>query len=155
MKRNNTLIAVTVLMALATMLVCSTVWAADSRQVWMGNSLVLRVRSDSRDYTVAQRVYALQLRANTLLERGANLPAFTVRKSGSDSNIYAGSTFFMTVSRADGWANGTTSAKLAKIWAKRLRTILPGITMYKPGVGRPGQVGAPGNARYPSVWPAN
>ena len=149
MNRNITVTAVTVLVAVATMLLCSTVLAADSRQVWMGNSLVLRVRNDAGGYTVAQRVDALQRRANLLLQDGNDLPKFTVRRSGTDSNIYADNTFFMTVSRADGRANGTTSSKLAKIWAGRLGSILPGVTMYKPGVGRPGQVGAPGNATYP------
>ena len=149
MKTNITLIAVTILMAMATMLLCSTVWAADSRQVWLANSLVLRVRSDSGGYTVAQRVHDLQLRSNLLLQDGNDLPRFTVKKSGTDRNIYADNAFFMTVSPADGRANGTTCAKLASNWAGRLGNILPGVTMYKPGVGRPGQVGAPGNATYP------
>ncbi|MDO8587740.1 MAG: hypothetical protein Q7T82_11945 [Armatimonadota bacterium] len=155
MKTKITVIAVTILIATATMFVCSTVWAADSRQVWLGNSLVLRVRSDAGGYTVAQRVNALQLRSNLLLQDGNDLPKFTVRKSGTDSNIYADNAFFMTVTSADGQANGTTSAKLARNWAGRLGAILPGVTMYKPGVGRPGQLGASGNARYPHTETAN
>jgi hypothetical protein len=142
-------IAFVILMAMATMLLCSAVLAADNRQVWMGNSLVLRVRSGAGSYTAAQRVNALQLRANALLQDGKDIPKFTVRKSGTDSCIYADNTFFMSVTPADGRANGVSSAALAKNWAGRLRSILPQITMYKPGVGRPGQVGARGNARYP------
>lgn len=149
MNRKTTAIALVILIATVALLVCSNAWAADSRQVWLGNSLVLRVRNDAGGYTAVQRIDALQRRANLLLQDGNDLPRFTVRKFGTDSNIYADNTFFMTVTPADGRANGTTSAKLAGIWAGRLRGILPQITMYKPGVGRPGQVGAPGNATYP------
>jgi hypothetical protein len=149
MNRNITAIAFVIVMVMATMLLCSTVLAADSSQVWLGNSLVLRIRNDAGGFTAAQRVNALQLRSNLLLQDGNNLPNFTVRKSGADSDIYANNSFFMTVTPADGRANGTTSFMLANIWAGRLRSILPGVTMYKPGVGRPGQVGARGNARYP------
>lgn len=148
MNRNIAITALVTLMAIVAVLSCSVVWAADSRQVWLGNSLVLRVRNGAGGYTVAQRVNALQLRANDLLPDGSDLPRFSVRKSGVDSNIYANRTFFMTVSAADGRANGSTSAVLAGIWARRLRMILPNITMYKPGVGRPGQVGNPGNAVF-------
>jgi len=147
MNRNNTIVAVATLTAIMALLLCSTVWAADSREVWLGNSLLLRVRTAAGGYTIEQRVGAIQRRANLLLQLGNNLPKITVRKSGDSANIYAGDTLFMTVTPADGRTNSTTSMKLANIWAGRLRDILPRITMDKPGVGRPGQVGAPGNAR--------
>lgn len=147
MKRNITAVTFAVLVALAATLLCSTVLAADSRQVWMGNSLVLRVRNDAGGFTAAQRVSALQGRANLLLQDGNNLPIFTVRRSGADSDIFSDDTLFMTVTPADGRANGTTSFMLANIWAQRLRSILPGITMYKPGVGT-AHLTRPGNALH-------
>jgi hypothetical protein len=147
MNRNITMVAVATLVAIMALLVCSTVWAQDNRQVWLGNSLLLRVRTAAGGYTIEQRVEAIQRRANALLEKGMSIPKVAVRKSGASANIYAGNTLFMTVTPADGRTNGTTSMKLANIWAGRLRDILPRITMDKPDVGRPGQVGAPGNAR--------
>ena len=154
MNRNITAVALVALVALVAtmaMLFCPVVWAADTGQVWLGNSLVLRVRNDAGGYTAAQRVNALQLRANGLLQDGKNLPKITVRKTGKDSSIYTDNALFMTVTSADGRANGATSAKLAGVWAARLRAALPGVTMYKPDVGRPGQRGAPGNARIPNT----
>jgi hypothetical protein len=145
MKKNIIAVTFVSLAALGTMLLSSTVLAADSRQVWMGNSLVLRIRNDAGGYTAAQRVDALQRRANLLLQDGNDIPRFSVRKSGTDSDIFADNAFFMTVTPADGRANGTTSFMLANIWAQRLRTILPGVTMYKPGVGT-AHLTSPGNA---------
>jgi len=121
-----------------TVLACSTVWPAGSGEVWLGNSIVLRVRCAAAGYTIDQRVNALQLRANDLLEAGKDIPTITVRKSGKDAVVYAGDTLFVTVTPADAQANGTTTEKLADIWAERLRTLLPKVTMYKPGVGSPG-----------------
>jgi hypothetical protein len=120
-----------------TALACSTVWPAGSGEVWIGNSLVLRVRCAAAGYTIDQRVNALQLRANNLLEAGKNIPTITVKKSGKDAIVYAGDTLFVTVTSADAQANSTTTEKLANTWAERLRTILPTVTMYKPGVGAP------------------
>jgi hypothetical protein len=134
MKRNTTVTSL-ILAAMGTMLLGSIALAADSRQVWMGNSLVLRIRNDAGGYTAAQRVDALQRRANLLLQDGNDIPNFTVRQSGTDRDIYADNQFFMTVTPADGRSNGTTCAKLAGNWAGRLGRILPQITMYKPGVG--------------------
>ena len=121
-----------------TVLACSTVWPAGAGEVWLGNSLVLRVRCAAAGYTIDQRVNALQLRANDLLETGKDIPTITVRKSGKGAIVYAGDTVFVTVTPCDAQANGTTTEKLANIWAARLRTILPGVTEAKPGVGTPG-----------------
>ena len=144
MNRNIRLIVAAIFL---TVLACSTVWPAGTGEVWLGNSLVLRVRCPAAGYTIDQRVNALQLRANDLLEAGKDIPTITVRKSGKDASVYAGDKLFVTVTTADAQANGTTTQKLANIWAARLRTILPGIVTDKPGVGRPGQTGAPGNAQ--------
>jgi hypothetical protein len=143
MKRHIKITGFTILFAA---LAFSAAWSAGTQEVRLGDRLLLRVRCASGGYTIDQRVNELQLRANNLLQDGKDVIAFSVRKSGTDSNIYANSTFFMTVSPADAKANGTTSEKLANIWAERLRVIFPKSSPDKPGVGRPGQVGAPGNA---------
>ena len=143
MKKHITIAVFTILLAA---LACSVAWSEGTREVRLGNYLLLRVRCPAGGYTIDERVNALQLRANDLLADGRNVSAFTVRKAGTDSNIYADNTLFMTVGIADAKANGTTSEKLANIWAERLRSIYPISTSDKPGVGRPGQVGAPGNA---------
>jgi hypothetical protein len=128
-----------------TLLACSTVWPAGPGEVWLGNSLVLRVRSAAAGYTIDQRVNALQVRANDLLKAGRDIPSITVRTSGRDAVVYTGDKVFVTVTSADAQANGTTTERLASIWAGRLRTLLPRITMYKPGVGSP--TDAPQNAQ--------
>lgn len=116
----------------------SIAWSAGAGEVWLGGHLLLRVRSAAGGYTVAQRVDALQLRANNLLQEGKTISAVTVRKSGYDANIYTDDALFMTVTTADAQANGTTPEALANIWAERIRSILPNVTPIKPGVGAPG-----------------
>jgi len=73
--------------------------------------------------------------------------AVSVKKSGNDINIYTDDIFFMTVTPDDAKANSTTTEKLADTWAERLRVRFPKSTPDKPGVGRPDQTGAPGNAK--------
>ncbi|MHB9036007.1 MAG: hypothetical protein ACYC64_05025 [Armatimonadota bacterium] len=138
---------ISVLAILLATLACSVAWSDEPREVVLGDYLLLRVRCAAGGYTIDERANALQQRANNLLKAGKEYSTFTVRKSGKDSNIYVDDVFFMTVTPADGKANGTTSDKLANIWAERLRVIFPKSTPDKPGVGRPGQTDAPGNAQ--------
>lgn len=140
-------ITMTVVIILLTVLACSIAWSQDTEEVRIGDYLLLRVRCPAGGYTILERVAALQQRANNLLRANKTFMAFTVSMSGSDANIYTDGIFFMTVGPGDARANGTTAAKLASIWAERLRGMFPRSTPDKPGVGRPGQVGAPGNAQ--------
>ena len=140
-------IMMTVVIILLTVLACSIAWSEDTREVRIGDYLLLRIRCAAGGYTVDERVAALQQRVNNLLRGGKQYSTISVRKSGTDANIYADDVFFMTVTPADGKANGTTAEKLANVWAERLRDLFPKSTPDKPGVGRPGQVGAPGNAQ--------
>lgn len=140
-------ITITILTIILASLACSFAWSEGTRDVVLGDYLLLRVRCAAGGFTIEERVNALQLRANNLLKGGKEYSSVTVRKDGKDSNIYVDKIFFMTVTSADAKANGTTSEKLANIWAERLRTILPQSTPDKPGVGRPDQTGAPGNAK--------
>ena len=126
-------ITMTVVVLLLTVLACSTAWSQDAREVWIGGYLLLRVRCPAGGYSIAERVAALQERANILL--GTNKPTmkFSVKKFGTDANIYADATLFMTVTPADAKTNGTTSAKLADVWAARLRDLYPkAIPSYTP-----------------------
>ena len=140
-------IMMTVVIMLLTVLACSIAWSQDTQEVRIGDYLLLRVRCPAGGYTILERVAALQQRANNLLRAKKTFMAFSVRMSGNDANIYTDNIFFMTVGPGDAKANGTTPEKLANIWAARLRGMFPKSTPDKPGVGRPGQVGAPGNAR--------
>jgi hypothetical protein len=143
MKKNITM---TVAIILLTVLACSIAWSQDVREVRIGDYLLLRVRCAAGGYTIDERVAALQQRANNLLKGGKEYSTFSVRKFGKCANIYAEDVSFMTVTPGDAKANNTTPMKLAKIWAARLRNLFPKSTPDKPGVGRPGQEGAPGNA---------
>lgn len=144
-------IKITVFSIVLAALTCSIALSEGTHEVRLGDYLLLRVRCAAGGYTIDERVNALQLRSNDLLIDGRNISTFTVRKAGTDSNIYADNTFFMTVGPADAKANGTTSEKLANIWAERLRSVYPLSTADKPGVGMPGHVGAPGNAHRPAL----
>jgi len=144
MKGNITLTALAAFMVIATISICSSGWAADSRQVWLANSPILLVQNDAGGYSIAQRVNDLQLRANDLFPYGRNIPKFTIMKSGMDANIYANKEFFMTVTAADARTNGTTPMKLAKLWAGRLASALPGvISLYSPSGVRISNIGVP------------
>ena len=146
MNRNVSSTAVTILLAMLAMIMTSSVQAADIRQVWLANSPILLVQNDAGGYTVAQRVNDLQLRANDLLPFGKNTPTFTFMKSGMDTNIYADKEFLMTVTREDARANGTTSAKLARIYAKRFSGVIPGvISLYQPSGVKLNHVNVPRN----------
>jgi hypothetical protein len=106
------------------------------------------VRCGTGGFSIDERVNAIQLRANDLLRANKTTMEFSVRMSGADANIYADGTLFMTVTVDDAKANGgDTTEALANTWAQRLRTVFPKSTPDKPGVGRPDQAGAPGNAR--------
>jgi hypothetical protein len=139
MKTNTTPKVLITIMAILTMFSASAVLAAtDSRQVWLANSPVLRIRNDAGGYSASQRVNALQLRANALVSDTSNTPVFTVRKYGNDANIYADNNFFMTVTPADARANMTTTEELANTWARRLAIALPGVkSLYQPSEGTP------------------
>ncbi len=133
MNRNVSSTAFTTLMVLATMLLGSSAWTADIRQVWLANSPILTVLNDAGGYSVEQRVNDLQLRANDLLPFGKNTPTFTIMKSGKDSNIYADKEFLMTVTNQDARDHGTTSAKLATAYIARLNNVIPAvISLYQP-----------------------
>ncbi|MGC8863403.1 MAG: hypothetical protein ACP5R5_11615 [Armatimonadota bacterium] len=144
MRKNITMAAVIILL---TVLACSIARSEDVREVRLGDFLLLRIRCAAGGYTIDERVAALQQRANNLLKGGKEYSTFSVRKFGECANIYAEDVFFMTVTPGDAKANGTTPMKLARIWAARLRNLFPQSTPDKPGVGRPGQEGAPGNAK--------
>lgn len=143
----NRLVTITVFAVLLATIACSVAWSEDTREVRLGNYLLLRVRCPAGGYSIAERVATLQQRTNDLLKGGKEYSTFSVRKDGNDANIYAEDVFFMTVTPADAKANGTTSETLANTWAERLRNIFPKSTPDKPGVGRPDQPGAPGNAK--------
>jgi hypothetical protein len=144
MKKNTTMTFVIIFLAV---LACSAAWSEDAREVRIGDYLLLRVRCPAGGLSIDERVAALQQRTNNLLKGGKEYSTFSVRKSGTDANIYAQDVFFMTVTPADAKANGTTAEKLANIWAERLRVRFAASTPDKPGVGRPRAVGAPGNAK--------
>ena len=143
----NKHITITLITILLVALACSLAWSQDTQEVRVGGYLLLRVRCPAGGYSIMERVAALQQRANNLLQTKKKPMAFSVRMSGSDANIYTDDVFFMTVTPADGKANGTSAGKLANVWAERLRYMFPDSIPVKPGVGRPGQVGAPGNAQ--------
>ena len=105
--------------------------------VYLGGFMLLRIRTGAGGFSAAQRVNALQTRANALLELGKGIPKITTVRTGKDVNVYAGRSLFVTVTQADARSNRTTTDRLAAIWAQRLRTILPQATPEKPGVGSP------------------
>lgn len=119
-------------------IVSSSALCAEEDTVYLGGFMLLRIRTAAGGFSAAQRVNALQSRANNLLELGKGIPKITTVRVGKDVNIYTGRSLFITVTQADARSNHTTTDGLAATWAQRLRTILPQATPEKHGVGLPG-----------------
>lgn len=130
-------IAIIFAVAIVVVLACSIASPAATGDVWLGSHLLLRIRTAAGGYSIEQRVDAIQLRANNLLQEDKVVSAVTVQKSGYDANIYTDGELFMTVTAADARANGTTVEALANQWAQRIKRILPQVSQVKPGVGPP------------------
>jgi hypothetical protein len=68
---------------------------------------------------------------NDLLAYSSKIPSVDVRKSRGKVSIFGDGKIFLTVTAADARVSNTTVDKLARLWAQRLRTILPKATPVK------------------------
>lgn len=123
------IVASLVTILLATLL-CSFAQAAPG-DVWLAGYLLLTLKTPTDASALQQRVDAVQLRANDLLELSSRLPNISVKKTGPSFGIYADKKVFLTVTASDARVSRTSTQKLANAWAKRLRTILPDATPIK------------------------
>lgn len=121
MKANITLLA-----AFAVVLGIAAPVAAQDNEVVMGNYLLLRIRCASGGYSVQERTEIIQRRANNVLTYGRyNVNDISTKPVGSEVAVYVGDELLITADWCEARANRTTPAGLAKVWAARLREILP------------------------------
>lgn len=94
--------------------------------VYLCNEVALRIRVPAGGLSVDQRREAVRLRIVRAYAT-ETVTASNVRLSpqGNDWVIAVGRTTLLTVTEADGRANGTTAAALAQAWVARLRDLLP------------------------------
>jgi len=94
--------------------------------IYLCNEVALRIRVPAGGLSVDQRREAVRLRIVRVYATEA-VTASNIRVSpqGHDWVIAVGRTTLLTVTEADGRANGTTPAALAQVWAARLRDLMP------------------------------
>ncbi len=135
MKQSIRLTILSTILAAIAVLLCSSVWAQQSKKVWFANSPLFTVHNGAGDLTLEQRVDILQGRANELLRERKTLPSITVRKYGMGSSIFVDNSLFTTVTPADAKSYGKTPTGLANYWAKNMRRILPQVrAQHNPNV---------------------
>lgn len=126
-------ITIVILMIIVMTAVIVPAFAAEEGDVMMADFLLLRIRCPVAGYTIAQRVDAVQRRANDLLVLGGiDLSTVHTQRIGWDVAIYAGGKLLVTVSECDARVNRTTVGKLAKVWMDRFVEIYPKVVPKVP-----------------------
>jgi hypothetical protein len=100
----------------------------DETAIDLGGQVVMRIRIGAGGYTPQQRADAVRARLTPILGfAGLKAADVTVRQTrpGQDAAIYVRDSLLITVDRSLAGANGTTPEALARVWADRLRTVLP------------------------------
>ncbi len=94
--------------------------------IYLCNEVALRIRTAAGGLSLEGRREAIRLRI-VRAYGGETVTAANIRLSrqGGDWVIAVGETTLVTVTEADGRANGTTAAGLAQVWAERLRALMP------------------------------
>jgi hypothetical protein len=100
----------------------------DETAIDLGGQVVMRIRIGAGGYSPQQRADAVRARLAPILGFAGLKPAdVSVRQTrpGQDAAIYVRNSLLITVDRSLAGANGTTPEGLARVWADRLRTVLP------------------------------
>lgn len=102
--------------------------AQDDTAIDLGGEVVMRIRVGAGGYSPQERADAVRARLAPILGF-ADLKAsdITVRQSrpGQTAGIYVRNSLLITVDRNLSQANGDTPEGLARIWAEKLRVVLP------------------------------
>ncbi|MDR7414900.1 MAG: hypothetical protein QN193_10600 [Armatimonadota bacterium] len=127
--------------ALAVLLLGSASLAQGSTEdgtVYICNEVAFRIRTAAAGQSIEQRREAVRLRLVQAYARGRITAAhITLRRVPGGWAISVGDQLLVTVTPADGQANGTTAAALARVWLGRLRDLLPRCRLEGPPDVRP------------------
>ncbi|MCS7173932.1 MAG: hypothetical protein N0A24_11290 [Armatimonadetes bacterium] len=101
--------------------------------IYLCNEVAFRIRTAAAGQTVAQRREAVRLRlVQAYARQRITAATITLREIPGGQAIYIGDQLLVTVTPADGQANGTTAAALARAWLARLRELLPRCRLEVP-----------------------
>jgi len=105
----------------------------DETAIDLGGEVVMRIRTGAGGFTAEQRADAVRARLAPILGfTGLKAADVTVRQSrpGQDAAIYVRDHLLITVDRTLAAANGDTPQGLARVWAEKLRTVLPRVAAH-------------------------
>ena len=99
--------------------------------VTVGGELVLRVRFSAGGMTPQQRADAITQRLVRILQDPDIQPSDIVVKpiAGGEAAIYVKDALLVTVDKKHAQVNQTTPIKLAEMWAKHLREVIPQVNV--------------------------
>ena len=94
--------------------------------VYLCNEVALRIWVPAAGLSAFQRREAVRLRiVRAYATEAVTASNIRATRRGNDWVIAVGRTTLLTVTEADGRANGTTAAALAQAWTARLRDLMP------------------------------
>ncbi len=100
--------------------------------IYICNEVALRIRTAAGGQTVAQRREAARYRIVQAYAHRQTAASIHLRQVPGGWAIYAGDQLIVTVTPADGQANGTVAPALARTWLQRLRDLLARCPLEEP-----------------------
>lgn len=103
--------------------------AATSNEVFVGGTVILRVREAAGGFSPEQRAASIQERVNRLLGTGPIQPSdVTVEPMGSEAVVRVKGQLLFTADQQTAKLNQSTPMELANTWADHMRQVLPSLT---------------------------
>jgi hypothetical protein len=105
---------------------------SNANAVFIGGTLIMRVRVAAAGYSPERRAAAIQQRLNRILAHGPILPTdITVSPFGNEAVVRVKDRLLFTADMATARFNGATPMNLANQWATHIRAVLPDLTQAK------------------------
>ena len=119
--------------ALAALSPTAGAWATPTDNlVFVGGTVIMRVRVPAGGYSAAERAGQIQERVNRLLGQGPIDPSeITVHGRQGEAVVAVKGQVLFTADEATARFNHTTPYHLASLWAERMRKVLPALTEPK------------------------
>jgi hypothetical protein len=93
-------------------------------EVWIGNTMALRISSSAGGYTAGQRAAIVAGRLRNALCQGRTWQDVIACRVGSQPVLLIGSTLLVTIDRQTAIAYNTTPVRLANIWRANMQSML-------------------------------
>ncbi|MDR7596581.1 MAG: hypothetical protein QN188_02515 [Armatimonadota bacterium] len=119
-----------VLALVVTSTATSLVWGQSQElnagAIYLCNVVALRIRTAAGGLSLDDRREAIRLRiVRAYAQETVTASIIRLIRQGADWVVTVGATTLVTVTEADGRANGTTAEGLARVWVERLRALMP------------------------------